>query len=268
MIRSFIAFAIDIYRMRSTILNLARRDFQQQYKNSLLGVVWVFLQPLLFISVLYAVFTLGLRGAGREGDMPFSLYLIAGIISWQFFSGLLNSVTGVVKSYAFLVKKVDFRLSVLPIVKVLSALIPQIFLISVAIGLAWFQGYAPGLHTIQLIYYLFAMSALLIGLGWITSSTSIFVNDVSKFINVVVQFGFWLTPIIWNLSLVPEQYQWIIRLNPMVYIVDGYRDALVLGQWFWENPGQTFYFWGVTVFMLLAGITVYRKLRPHFAEVV
>lgn len=267
MIHIIKAFVIGIYRNRNIISMLAKRDLEARYKGTLLGLVWVFLQPLLFVVVVYAVFTLGLR-AGRGVGMPFSLYLIAGVISWQYFSGLLSSITGIMQGYSFLIKKINFRLSVLPLVKVYSELIPHIFLIIVAVGLAWFQGYAPSLHTFQFIYYLGAMSILSIGIGWITSSTNLFVSDVSKLVSIIVQFGFWLTPIFWNISRVPEQYQWILRLNPMVYIVEGYRDALVSGQWFWDKPVQTVYFWGLTIVMLLLGMVVYRKLRPYFAEVV
>jgi ABC-type polysaccharide/polyol phosphate export permease len=253
--------------MRNIVSMLGKRDLETHYKGTLLGGVWIFIQPLLFVTVIYAVFTLGLR-AGRGGDMPFSLYLIAGVIGWQYFAGLLSSMTGVMQSYSFLIKKINFRLSVLPLVKVYSALVPHVFLIVVAVGLAWFQGYAPSLHTLQFFYYLTAMTILAIGIGWITSSTNLFVSDVSKLISVVVQFGFWLTPIFWNVSRVPEKYQWIIKLNPMVYIVEGYRDSLVSNQWFWEKPGQAIYFWGLTIFILFLGMTVYRKLRPYFAEVV
>jgi ABC-type polysaccharide/polyol phosphate export permease len=267
MIRIIKEFITGIYRNRNIISMLAKRDLEDRYKGTVLGFVWVFLQPVLFVAVIYTVFTLGLRG-GRDVGMPFSLYLIAGVISWQYFAGLLSSMTAVMQGYSFLIKKVQFRLSVLPIVKLYSGLVPHVFLIIVAIGLAWFQGYSPSLHTFQFIYYLSAMSILSIGIGWITSSTNLFVRDVSKFISVVVQFGFWLTPIFWNISRVPEQYQWILMLNPMVYIVDGYRDALVSGQWFWDKPLQTVYFWGLTIAMLLLGMIVYRKLRPYFAEVV
>jgi ABC-type polysaccharide/polyol phosphate export permease len=111
------------------------------------------------------------------------------------------------------------------------------------------------------------MSVLLLGLGWMTASTSIFVSDVKKLVMVLIQFGFWLTPIFWNISKIPEKFRWIIELNPMYYIVTGYRDSIITQVPFWER-GNTIYFWCFTLVCLYLGISIYRKLRPHFAEVI
>jgi ABC-type polysaccharide/polyol phosphate export permease len=260
-------FMIDIYVKRDIIYELAKRDFQRQYMGSYLGFLWVFLQPLIFIAILYVVFTFGFR-AGPVTDMPFAVYLITGIIAWLYFSDILNVTSGVISSHAYLVNKVDFRLSILPIVKILSALVPHIFFILIAIVIAWFHGYVPTLYTLQVFYYLFCMVALLLGLGWMTSSTSIFVQDIVKVVDIMVQFGFWLTPIFWNISLIPQKYQWIVKLNPIFYIIRGYRDSLVSNISFWSHPFGTLYFWSCTIFLLFCGIAIFGKLRPHFAEVV
>lgn len=265
--QSISAFITDIFKLRRIIYELAKRDFQQQYQGSYLGLVWMFLQPLIFFSVLYMVFTLGFR-SGTTTEMPFELYLISGMISWMFFSETFSASTNVIRSYAFLVKKVDFRLSLLPIVKMLSALAPHLFLLLVAIALCWYRGYAPSFYTLQIVYYLAAMMSLLLGLGWLTASTSLFVKDVTNVVAIIVQFGFWLTPIIWNIDRIPEQYQWLVRLNPFYYIVTGYRDSLISRVPLWDRPEQVLYFWAVTCTFLVLGMMVFRKLRPHFAEVI
>ncbi len=266
MIKSAYYFFSDIIDKRSIIYELVKRDLQQQYMGSYLGVVWLFLQPLLFITILYMVFTLGFR-AGASGDMPFSIYLVIGMVAWLHFAANFSANTGAISSYSFLVKKIDFRLSILPIVKMGSSLIPHIFLVIVAIVMAWYQGYPPTIYTLQVIYYLLAMSTLLLGLGWMTSSTSIFIKDVTKIVAIFVQFGFWLTPIFWNISVVPERYRWLVELNPMYYVITGYRDSIISHVPFWER-GNTIYFWLFTSICLYLGISVYRRLRPHFAEVV
>jgi len=260
-------FILDLVQKRAIIFELAKRDFQQQYQGSYLGFIWMFLQPLLFFLVLYVIFTFGFRSAGT-GDMPFELYLISGMIAWMFFGGTFSSLTGVVKNHAFLVKKVDFRLSVLPIIKILSNLPAHVFLLAVAIALCWYRGYAPSLYTLQIIYYLLAMLLLLLGLGWLTSSSSIFIKDISNIVAVFVQFGFWLTPIFWNISMIPSKYQWIFELNPMFYIITGYRDSLISHTPFWYRWEDGIFFWSVALFFLLIGITTFRKLKPHFAEVI
>ena len=260
-------FLIDIYLQRRVIYELAKRDFQQQYMGSYLGVIWVFLQPLIFIGILYVVFTFGFKSAPTT-SMPFVVYLISGMIAWMYFSNILSVTTGVIVSYAFLVKKGDFRLSILPIVKILSALVPHLFFVVLAIITAWINGYPPSFYTLQVFYYLFAMVVLLLGLSWITSSTNIFVKDVSKVVSIVVQFGFWLTPIFWQIEKIPAAYQWIVKLNPAYYIITGYRDSLVSRIPFWSHAWETFLFWGMTVLILYTGINVFGRLRPHFGEVV
>ena len=267
MLKATIAFALDIVGKRAIIYELAKRDFQRQYQGSYLGFVWMILQPLVFICVLYAIFSLGFK-SGADSGMPFSLYLVTGMICWMYFSENLSASSGIIRDHSFLVKKVDFRLSVLPIVKMLSSLIPHLAMILVAIGLAWYQGYSPSLYTLQVGYYTLAMCSLLLGLGWLTSSTSIFVKDVTKVVAIFVQFGFWLTPLFWNIQMVPQAYQWIFKLNPAYYIVTGYRDSIVSQIPFWERPEETAYFWLITVLFLGVGISVYRKLKPHFAEVI
>jgi len=265
------SFLLDLLRSRSLIFELAKRDYKQQSQGSYLGLVWNYLQPLLFIAVLYSVFTLGFRSGGGQAeaeDMPFSIYLISGMVCWTYFSANLSSITNVIRSYSFLVKKVDFRLSILPIVKILSSFLPHLFLLVVALGLAAYQGVLPGWHTLQFIYYFFCMVALLLGLGWLTASTSVFVKDVSNIVAVITQFGFWLTPIFWKIENMPESIQWLLKLNPVYYLVTGYRDAIAGTHYFWQRPQESLMFWSVTLLFLIIGAVTFKKLKPHFAEVI
>lgn len=266
MIKSSVCFFRDIVATRAIIFELVKRDLQQQYMGSYLGIVWVFLQPFMLISILYMIFTLGFK-AGVSSEMPFSIYLVTGMVAWLHFSSNFGANTGAIKNYSFLVKKINFRLSVLPIVQMISSLVAHVFLVMVSIGLAWYQGYPPTIYTLQILYYLIVMSLLLLGLGWMTSSTSIFVKDVTKIVAIFTQFGFWLTPIFWNISMVPEKYRWIIELNPIYYIITGYRDSIVSQVPFWERS-NTLYVWIFTLACLYLGVNVFRKLRPHFAEVI
>jgi lipopolysaccharide transport system permease protein/teichoic acid transport system permease protein len=256
-----------IFQQKDAIYELAKRDFQAQNKNTYLGIIWGYIQPLTYILLLVVVFSVGLR-SNPGGGIPFVVYLISGMIAWQFFSGTLTSLTQVVKTHSFLVKRGDFSLGILHIAKILSALVPHLILLVVAIIVCWFHGLSPDVFTLQLIYYLAAMFFLLLGLGWITSSTSIFIQDVSNVVTIVAQFGFWFTPIIWNITRIPERYQWIAKLNPMCYIVYGYRDSMIYKIPFWSKPYETLYFWFFTTIVLLIGVLVFRRLKPHFGEVI
>ncbi len=257
----------EINKQSFIIYELAKRDFQHQYRGTHFGLIWMFAQPLVFIFVLYLVFTFGLKTAVSNEDVPFVLYLVTGVITWNYFSENFAQMAHIYKKHAFLVQKTDFHLSTLPLVQLISGLVSHLFLIFVAIGLCWWEGYAPSLYTLQIFYYLPAMQVLLLGLGWLTASTNVFVHDVSKIVEVTVQFGFWLTPIFWYLKYIPKEYHWIIHLNPVYYIVDGYRDSLINHIWFWEKAQTSLYYWCVSIIVILLGSAVYRRLRPHFSEV-
>ncbi len=266
-IRDVWKFFAALVNMREAIYELAKREFQAQNKDTYLGVVWGYIQPLTYIMLLVVVFNVGLR-ANPGGPVPFMVYLITGMIAWQFFSGTLTALTSVVKRHAFLVKKGDFRLGILHVAKIISALIPHLALLAAALIISWSYCFKPDLYTLQLVYYMTAAFFLLLGLGWITSSTSLFVQDVSNVVSIMTLFGFWLTPIIWNIKRIPPAYRWIVKLNPMCYVVNGYRDCLVYKVAFWEKPMETLYFWTVTALLLLVGVVLFRKLKPHFGEVL
>jgi len=256
-----------IIRKRGAIYELALRDFQSQNKNTYLGIIWGYIQPITYVILLVLVFKIGLR-VNPGGEVPFVLYLISGVISWQFFAANFNSLTQVIKGNSYFVRKGDFSLSILHIAKILSSLVPHLVLLVVTIFVIWLYNRPPNLYNLQLIYYLVALFFLLLGLGWITSSTSLFVQDITNVVAIISQFGFWFTPIIWNIERIPKKYQWIVKLNPMCYIVNGYRDSLIYKIPFWKRPIDSLYFWSFTIIVLLFGIIIFKKLKPHFGEVV
>ena len=96
----------------------------------------------------------------------------------------------------------------------------------------------------------------------------VFVRDISQIISVILQFGFWVTPIVWSFEIVPMKWQFWFKLNPMFYIVDGYRKSFITAEPFWTNGENALYFWGVTIVILLTGVILFKKLRPHFADVL
>ena len=260
-------FLNEIFSRRFLIYTLAKRDFQNQYTGSYFGVIWNFLQPIAFIFILWFVLSIGFnsKSAGNTNQI---FWLVAGMICWLYFSDVFSTSTQIIQQYSFLIKKVDFSLGILPIVKILSASINHwIFLFLTALfGL--FLGVTPTIYWVQLFYYAVATQVILLGLCWLTSSTAIFVKDINNVVAILVQFGFWLTPVFWSIDNVPQKYHWIIKLNPLVYLVTGYRDSLISQIPFWQRPVETIYFWVVTLFTLLIGTLVFKRLRPHFAEVI
>ena len=266
-IRHFLLFLRDVYQGRQIILQLARNDFKARFAGSYLGIVWAFIQPLVMIAVLWFVFQVGFR-ATPVAEFPFILWLSCGLIPWFFFAESLNTATGSLLEYSFLVKKVVFRTSVLPLVKILSAYYVHIFFIGLLVVMFLAYGYKPNIYYLQILYYSFAQVMLLLGLSWITSSLAVFIKDTANIISVVLQIGFWVTPILWPINMIPERYQVFFKLNPMFYIVEGYRDSLILGVGFWHRYNQGLYFWIVTAILFFFGALLFKKLRPHFPDVL
>ena len=265
--KELVRFFRDLYYKRKIIKNLVKKDFRNQFLGSYLGIFWAFIQPAVFIFVLWFIFAQGFR-VTRNMDIPFVVYLMSGIVVWNFFSESLISGTQAVLESSYLVKKVSFRVSILPVVKILSRFLVHLIFFGLLFIVSIGHGLLPGIHAIQLIYYMFATIMLLMGLTWITSALHIFVRDVGQIVTVISRLGFWFTPIFWELDMLPAKYHVILKLNPAYYLVNGYRDSLYFERWFWENPLLTVYFWSLTMILFALGAIVFRKLRPHFADVL
>lgn len=261
------SFIMHIIERRYLIYELTKRDFIQQYIQNVFGLVWAILDPLSFMLILWFVFGVGLRG-GRNMSVPFITYLVTGIAGFTFFRATLTQGAGVVKAYSFLVKKVDFKLSILPLVKIFSNIVLHFIILFIVILILSLNKIYPSFFLFQVIYYMFALSCFLLGIIWFSAAIRIFFPDISNIITIITQFLFYFTPIFWEVSSIPEKYRMILKINPMFYIINGYRDCFLFHNFFWTYPYQTLYFWGITVSVLFVGIIVFKKLQPHFADVV
>ena len=261
---------MDIYKNRRLVAKLAKNDFKTRYAGSYLGIVWAFIQPVITILVYWFVFSVGFRSGTGDLGVPFVLYLVAGIVPWFFFQDALIGGTNSMLEYNYLVKKVVFQIDILPIIKLISALFVHLFFIAFTIILYACYGYYPDLYTLQMLYYTFAMMILLLGLIYATSAIVVFFKDLGQIINIILQIGVWMTPIMWNIDgmeLNPILIT-ILKLNPMYYIVAGYRDSLINKAGFWEQPGMTIYYWILTIVLFIIGTKIFKKLKPHFADVL
>lgn len=267
MIKQFLGLLIALTNNKQLLFTLVKNDLRTKYLNNFLGILWAFIQPVATVLILWFVFEVGFR-ARPVNDVPFILWLITGLIPWFYFSESMSSTCGAVKENSFLVKKIVFKVSLLPIVKQTSALIIHLFFVSFMLLILVLYGYSPSWQWLQLVYYILCASIFLVGLAWLTSSVVIFFNDLSQLIAMATQFGFWLTPIFWQIDLVPEGLRWLFMLNPVYYIVNGFRETLIQPLWFWEKPLEAAVFWGITLTMLVTGATVFKRLRPHFSDVI
>lgn len=260
-------FLKDIVVNKKLIYAMAKNDFKVRYAGSYLGITWAFIQPIITILLYWFVFQVGFR-AQAVGNYPFILWLIGGMIPWFFFSEAWSSATNCLIEYSYLVKKVVFRISILPIVKIISSLFVHLAFIIIMIIILLFFKFPITIQVIQVFYYLFAMTLLVIALSWITSAFVVFFRDTVQILNIILQFGFWLTPIGWSETMIPKKYELFFKLNPFFYIVQGYRETFIEHKWFWGHMYQTYYFWGVILTLFIGGALFFGRLRPHFSDVL
>ena len=263
-----------ICRSRKLIARLSVNDFKTKFAGSYLGIVWAFIQPVITILVYWFVFEKGFKPAAihnAAGDqVPYVLWLIAGMVPWFFFSDALSGGTRALLDYSYLVKKVVFQIDALPIVKVISAVFVHLFFVAFAVFLYVLYGYVPDFYTLQIVYYSVGLLLFATGLVYLTSAVVVFFRDLNQVINIVLQVGVWVTPIMWDMEKmeIGTAFKAVLKLNPLYYIVQGYSDALIGKTAIWEKPGQTAYFWAVTLACFWLGSYVFQKLRMHFADVL
>lgn len=256
---------------RKLIWTLAKNDFKTKFAGSYLGIVWALVQPIVTVLVYWFVFQVGLRQTSTFNGCPFILWMLAGLVPWFYFQEAMVGGTNVLMEYSYLVKKVVFKIEILPMIKAISALFIHTFFVCVAVILYCCYGKFPGLYGLQVIYYSFCMFILVLGLCYAASAVAVFFRDLLQIVNIALQVGVWATPIMWDLNSsipLPAILVKVFKLNPMYYIVYGYRDALVNKVWFWEHPALTVYFWTVAVLLFVIGTKIFKRLRVHFADVL
>ncbi len=258
----------ELFQNRELIWKLSKNDFRSKYAGSYMGIVWAFVQPVVTVLVYWFVFTIGGRAPQGEGSYPFVLWLIVGIVPWFFFSDALGQGTSALLSYQFLVKKVVFKISILPIIKIISAFFIHVFLVAITMLLLILNGYYPSLYWIQVIYFSGCAFLLVLGMSYVTCSVVVFFRDLGQIISIALQVGVWITPIMWKLDSLSRPMQILFKLNPVYYLVDGYRMALLDHMWFWQHFYSTAYFWIFTVVMFLFGALVFKRLKIHFADIL
>lgn len=255
---------------KDLVLYLSKNDFKTKYAGSYMGIVWAFIQPLVTIVLYWFVFEKGLKSPGVH-EVPFILWLMAGLIPWFFFQEALVNATNCFAEYSYLVKKVVFNINVLPVVKVCSSLFVHVFFMCLLLAAYALMGYFPGVIAIQLIYYSFCMICLVLALAYMTSAFSVFFKDTVQIIGVFMQIGTWMTPILWNMESEDMltslgKFATVLKMNPMYYVVSGCRSTMIEKKMFYERPLLTIYFWGFVIITALISRFVYRRLKPHFSD--
>lgn len=264
----FTTLPVELYQSRRLIWKLAKNDFKKRYAGSYMGAVWAMVQPVVTVAMYYVVFELVMPGTSRTDEAPFVLFLTAGLVPWFFFNEAWNNGTNALREYDYLVKKVVFKISILPVIKVIAATFIHAFFVLVLLVVAALYGYYPSVYTLQIFYYSACLFVFVLGLSFMTCAIVVFFKDLSQIINIILQIGIWATPILWDIDGLPQRWVTIVKINPLVYIVEGYRSSIYRHEWFFQDFFSTMYFWIATVVMFGIGAAVFKRLKVHFADVL
>ncbi|MEO8274911.1 MAG: ABC transporter permease [Thermoanaerobaculia bacterium] len=244
---------------------LVRRDLQSRYRGSLLGFLWAFVHPLWQLVLYWIVFSVILKvPLSGERAVSFPVFLFSGLLPWLGFAeSLQRSVTTVV-DHAGLVRKLRFPSSLLVVACVVSALVHQF--VALAIFCAWqaVAGEPVWARAPWLLLGLVAQIALSLGIGWGVAALQVFFRDVSQALGIVLQALFYLTPIVYPASIVPERFRSWLMLNPLATAAQAFR-AVLLGS-SPPSPAAAWSMIGISLGTLFLGWQLFRRLRPAFAD--
>ncbi len=257
-----------LFKNRRLLWELAKNDCKARFSSSLLGVFWTILQPLINMLVIWFVFQAGFKSANISGDIVFIVWYMPAFLIWNYFSESTSQGTGSIIEYSYLVKKVNFDIEIIPAIKIVSNLLIHSFFIIFIMAVNICYGIFPNMYYIQAIYYLICAVCLAHSLSVLFSSLAPFATDITNLVAIAIQIGFWATPIFWDATQMNSTVRMILKINPMYYICQGYRESFVYGVGFWEHPVLTCYFWILCICIYWIAIRTFKNSKRQFDDVL
>jgi len=251
---------------RGFILGSVRREFESRYRNSMLGAAWTILNPLAMIAVYTLIFSqlMKARLPGAEGEFAYSIYLCAGLFAWNLFAEIVTRSQTMFLDQANLLKKLNFPRICLPIIVVCSALLNFGILLGLFSIFLLLSGNFPGWAVIAVLPLLLIQLAYATGLGMILGVLNVFFRDVGQFFGILLQFWFWLTPIVYSSSIVPDSVRPALELNPMTPLMAAWQNLFVRGEWpHWMTLMPTT---SLAIVLCLMGLMLFRRRADEMVD--
>lgn len=251
----------EIYKYRQMIFSLVHKDLRGRYKGSVLGFLWTFLNPLLQLLVYTFLFSIVLR----QGIEKYYLFLFVALVPWIFFSTCVAGGANCVIGYGDLVKKIYFPREVLPISFTISQFINMIYSFVVVFLVLAVTDYGFNFLAITFLPLIMAVEFFLaLGFVLLFCAITVYLRDVGYFLGIITMAWQFLSPVMYPMSFVPPRFVWFLKLNPMVSIINAYRDIL----YYKQIPDVTTLLSAILmgIFFLVLGEIVFKKLQKGFAE--
>jgi lipopolysaccharide transport system permease protein len=256
----------DLWRYRELFAVLAWRDVAVRYKQTVIGLAWVLLQPLATMLLLSVVFG-RMAGMPSEGAAPYALLVLAGLLPWQLFATALTGAGQSLVENATLIGKVYFPRLIVPTAAIVVALVDFVVsLLLLAAAMAWY-GYAPGWRILALPGLVVMAFLASLGPGLYLTALNARYRDFRYVIPFLVQFGLYASPVGFSSGVVPERWRLLYALNPMVGVIDGFRWA-ILGEASAFDLSSFLVSWGMILFLLWRGIVRFRGMERTVADLL
>ena len=257
----------DLWRYRELFYILSWRDIKARYKQTTLGVIWAIIRPLLTMIVFTFVFR-DLAKMRADGNAPYAIIVFAGLLPWQFFANALAESSNSLISNERLISKIYFPRLIIPASSIITSFIDFLISFVILIALFFYYGYFPPSEMFLIpAFWIMAVFAAF-GPGLYLSALNVKYRDFKHIVPFLVQFGLFISPVGFSSSVIPEKWQWLYALNPMVGVIDGFRWCIVKDA---PNPMLHYPFYislGVIVFFMGLSVIRFRKMEKKFADLI
>lgn len=268
--------AITVIKEQIKYFYLIRRlslyELKSANKNNYLGMAWEIINPCIQVAIYWFVFGFGIRQRAAVEvapgfEVPFLQWMLVGIIIWFFFYQSTIQASKSIYSRLRMLSKMNFPMSVIPNFIIFSKFYIHLAMMLVTIIILVATGYPINLYYLQLPYFIIATFAFTYSLALITSTLSTIVRDVHMLLNATLRMLLYLSPILWTISRLPGAFATIMKLNPLYYLIEGYRAGFYgLGWYFIDHWEYTIYFWLLTIVLFFLGSKIHVKFRRHFID--
>lgn len=256
----------DLWRFRELFYILSWRDIKVRYKQTVLGIAWSIIRPLLTMIVFTIVFG-KIANLPSEGAAPYAIMVYAAMLPWQFFSNALSESSGSLIGNANLISKVYFPRMIIPTAAVITSFIDFLISFVILVALMIYYQFAPSWNLLLLPVFLVVAFLASIGPGLWLTALNVKYRDFRYIVPFIVQFGMYISPVGFSSSVVPENWRFIYALNPMVGVIDGFRWCILGGN---NNINWNGFIlsMGIVVFFLWLGVYQFRKMEKTFADLI
>ena len=259
----------DHIEYRQQILKLAKSDLVKTYRGAALGWMWAIIKPAVTIFVYWFAFQIGLRAGKDINGYSFFLWLIAGLVPWFYMGEMISQGTDVIRKYKHLVNKMKFPISTIPTFASISKYAINLILIGIVIILFVLNGYMPDIYYLQIPFYIVLTFVFFTAWSLFGSMLSCISKDFANLVKSFVTAVFWLSGILWNPTTITiEWLKPILMINPVTYLVTGFRNCFINKIWFWQEPIQLLCFIILTAIMIVLALWAYKKLRKEIPDVL